>query len=191
MAEHAGIRFRIGDLFPADDPIARGMTVCAMGLNRAARELGATAAWGSSARFTSKAGERIKSATGITSVPCSPATSAGRSPGQRGRTRRRSGSASREGENRSTARSREESSADPRAMPSVVPRSTRSVGRRIPGKAEAGTDAQPSPGASPVPAPVGVLGRLLPQSPGPIEELVVCASSVCPMEHVAIGGSPA
>jgi hypothetical protein len=33
MAEHAGIRFRIGHLFPADDPVARWMTVCAMGLN--------------------------------------------------------------------------------------------------------------------------------------------------------------
>lgn len=33
MGERVGIRFRIGDLFPADEPVARWLTVCAMALN--------------------------------------------------------------------------------------------------------------------------------------------------------------
>lgn len=33
MSEHVGIRFEIGDLFPADDPVARWLTPCAMALN--------------------------------------------------------------------------------------------------------------------------------------------------------------
>lgn len=33
MAERVGIRFRTGDLFPADEPVARWLTVCAMALN--------------------------------------------------------------------------------------------------------------------------------------------------------------
>lgn len=33
MSEHVGIRFMIGGLFPADDPVARWTTVCAMALN--------------------------------------------------------------------------------------------------------------------------------------------------------------
>lgn len=33
MSERVGIRFRIGDLFPSDDPVARWMVPCAMALN--------------------------------------------------------------------------------------------------------------------------------------------------------------
>lgn len=33
MSERIGIRFRIGDLFPSNDPVARWMTPCAMALN--------------------------------------------------------------------------------------------------------------------------------------------------------------
>lgn len=33
MTEHVGIRFEIGDLFPANDPLARWLTPCAMALN--------------------------------------------------------------------------------------------------------------------------------------------------------------
>jgi hypothetical protein len=33
MSGHIGIRFRIGDAFPADDQLARWMTICAMALN--------------------------------------------------------------------------------------------------------------------------------------------------------------
>lgn len=33
MSEHLGIRFRDGEAFPADDPLARWLTVCAMALN--------------------------------------------------------------------------------------------------------------------------------------------------------------
>src|SRR4051794_17125190 len=33
MSEHIGIRFKIGDAFPADDQLARWMTICAMALN--------------------------------------------------------------------------------------------------------------------------------------------------------------
>lgn len=33
MSDHVGIRFKIGDAFPADDPLARWMAVCAMALN--------------------------------------------------------------------------------------------------------------------------------------------------------------
>lgn len=33
MAERIGTRFRIGDLFPAEEPVARWLTVCAMALN--------------------------------------------------------------------------------------------------------------------------------------------------------------
>lgn len=31
--EHIGLRFRFGDLFPADDPVSRWLTVCSMALN--------------------------------------------------------------------------------------------------------------------------------------------------------------
>lgn len=33
MSDHLGIRFKIGDAFPADDQLARWMTICAMALN--------------------------------------------------------------------------------------------------------------------------------------------------------------
>ena len=33
MSKHVGIRFRIGDLFPADDPLARWLTGCMAALN--------------------------------------------------------------------------------------------------------------------------------------------------------------
>jgi hypothetical protein len=33
MSEHVGIHFKVGDLFPADDPVARWITPCAMALN--------------------------------------------------------------------------------------------------------------------------------------------------------------
>jgi hypothetical protein len=33
MSEHSGIRFKIGEAFPPEDPLARWMTICAMALN--------------------------------------------------------------------------------------------------------------------------------------------------------------
>jgi hypothetical protein len=33
MSDHVGIRFNIGDTFPADDQLARWMTICSMALN--------------------------------------------------------------------------------------------------------------------------------------------------------------
>lgn len=33
MSDHIGIRFKIGDAFPADDDLARWMTICSMALN--------------------------------------------------------------------------------------------------------------------------------------------------------------